>query len=150
MSRLNLNKTVKWRLLGRLLLGVGMIFAAVSLSFAADDKNFLKWAVGIVGFFDQIKAFVQVVATVIGMWFVYSALQLFRKHHTTQGAQGEHVKHGSGHLLLGVFLMCLVRGIQMLQNTLGKDLGDGVKNKFVVNESIFSGNTPSPDPKTDD
>ena len=149
MSILNINKMINWRLIGRLLLGVGMIFAAVSFSFAADgggSNDFAKWAKGIVVFFDQIKAFVQIVATVIGMWFVYSALQLFRKHHTTQGAQGEHVKHGSGHLLLGIFLMCLVPGIQMLQNTLGKDLGEGVTNKFVVKD-VLSGDVPDPDPK---
>ena len=101
-------KKLKQIKLGKLLIGIILLLASFSLCYATDPStdvhNFKDWATSMIGFFEQIKAFVQIVATVVGMWFVYSALQLFRKHHTTQGAQGEHVKHGAGHLLLGIFL----------------------------------------------
>ena len=126
----------------KLILGLIMLSGTVALSYADTTgtvHNFKDWASGIVSFIEQIKTFIQIIATLIGMWFVFSALQLFRKHHTTQGAQGEHVKHGAGHLILGICLICLVPGIQMLQSTFGNDLGEGVKSAFSVDSNIFNG-----------
>ncbi len=128
----------------KFLIGVFLLTLTCAISYADTPSGtvhkFGEWAQGIVTFFEQIKTFVQIVATVVGMWFVYSALQLFRKHHTTQGTQGEHVKHGAGHLVLGVFLMCLVPAIQMLQGTISKNMGqDGATKTFEVqDENIFS------------
>ncbi|WP_235826879.1 hypothetical protein [Facilibium subflavum] len=129
--------------LTRLLTGIILLVLSFGLGYAGDTggavHNFKDWATSMIDFFEQIKAFVQIVATVVGMWFVYSALQLFRKHHTTQGAQGEHVKHGAGHLLLGIFLMCLVPGIQMLQKTLSTNMGDQKSEQtFTVDSDIFN------------
>ena len=132
---------VKYGKYVKFLFGAVLLCLSVSLSYADGGETihgFGDWAKGIIVFFEQIKTFIQIVATVVGMWFVYSSLQLFRKHHTTQGAQGEYVRHGSGHLLLGVFLMCLVPGIQMLQSTFTKNLGDGKVDAFTVkDQSIF-------------
>ena len=121
------------------------IFAIASTSTYAASTNgystndFKEWAEHLITFISQIEYFVQVVATLAGMWFVYSGLQLFRKHHTTQGAQGEHLKNGSGHLLIGVLLMCLVPCIQMIQSSIMTDAGDkSAQTMFSVNENALS------------
>ncbi len=114
-----------------------------TISYAADPTpasgDFKAWATGIITFFSQIKTFISIVATLVGMWFIYSAIQLFRKHHN-QGAQsqGEHIKNGGGHLVLGVLLTCLVPGIQMFQSTISKNMGDSKAfQEFTVDQDIF-------------
>ncbi|WP_119344832.1 hypothetical protein [Facilibium subflavum] len=130
----------------KMLAGLALFGISISLSYAGDSggatslvHNFKDWAQGIMSFISQIEYFIQIIATLVGMWFVFSALQLFRKHHTTQGAQGEHVKHGSGHLLLGVFLICLVPGIQMMQATFSKHMGiDGSSPTFKIDSNSLT------------
>ncbi|MBK2124411.1 hypothetical protein [Fangia hongkongensis] len=110
----------------KLALGSALICLTVGMSYAVgfSANGFTEWGRSMLGFFNQIKTFIQIIATVVGLWFIFSSLQLFRKHHTNQGAQGEHVKHGSGHLAIGIALVCLVPFIQMLQTTLGSDAGN--------------------------
>ncbi|WP_119328518.1 hypothetical protein [Cysteiniphilum halobium] len=123
---------------------VAILFLTCAVSYAAgptpgETGDFKAWAKGIITFFSQIKTFISIVATLVGMWFIYSAIQLFRKHHN-QGAQsqGEHIKNGGGHLVLGVLLTCLVPGIQMFQSTISKNMGntDSVQ-EFSVEKDIF-------------
>lgn len=128
------NKSVK--------IGLGVVIFAIAITGAYAEgysmHDFRTWAKHLIGFISQIEYFVQVVATLAGMWFVYSGLQLFRKHHTTQGAQGEHLKNGSGHLLIGVLLMCLVPAIQMIQSSIMSDAGNTSAQKvFTVDQSAL-------------
>ena len=128
--------------LKKLLVGLGMIGFSVGLSYADGSgtvHNFKDWAGHLIKFVSQAELFIQIISTLVGMWFVFSALQLFRKHHTQQGAQGEHVKHGAGHLILGVFLICLVPAIQMIQATLGSDMGDSsAETVFSVDQNALN------------
>ncbi|MBK2124618.1 hypothetical protein [Fangia hongkongensis] len=125
-------------------LSVAVFAIAITGAYAAStngysQNDFKEWAKHLIGFISQIEYFVQVVATLSGMWFVYSGLQLFRKHHTTQGAQGEHLKNGSGHLLIGVLLMCLVPGIQMIQGSIMSGAGEkNAQTMFTVNENALN------------
>ncbi|WP_233263318.1 hypothetical protein [Caedibacter taeniospiralis] len=119
-----------------------IFFLAMTCTISYADGttgDFKAWATGIITFFSQIKTFISIVATLVGMWFIYSAIQLFRKHHN-QGAQsqGEHIKNGGGHLVLGVLLTCLVPGIQMFQSTISKNMGKGDSvQEFTIDKDIF-------------
>ncbi|WP_151193851.1 hypothetical protein [Cysteiniphilum sp. JM-1] len=98
-----------------------MLILCCGICFADDTKGssdliavlqHLKQEIG------YIVGFIQVLAGGTGIWFVLSGLHLIRKHHTSQGAQGEHVKNGSGHLIIGVLLICIVPCVNLLQNSL--------------------------------
>ncbi|WP_440617325.1 hypothetical protein [Cysteiniphilum sp. 6C5] len=123
---------------------VAILFLTCAVSYAENTTtgttgDFKAWATGIITFFSQIKTFITIVATLVGMWFIYSAIQLFRKHHN-QGAQsqGEHIKNGGGHLVLGVLLTCLAPGIQMFQSTISKNMGDKKSfQEFTIEKDIF-------------
>lgn len=119
----------------RFAMGVLFFCLSIGLCYADDDtpkdpKAFYDWALHLLSVFGQIKSFLQVIALLLGMFFVFSALNHFRTHHSNQGAQGTHLKHGCGHLVIGIFLMCIIPGIQMLQQSITKDLGDGQYMKF--------------------
>ncbi|GGG05127.1 MULTISPECIES: hypothetical protein [Cysteiniphilum] len=134
-------KTINRSTIKKVCAVVAILFLTCAISYAADPTkgDFKAWATGIITFFSQIKTFITIVATLVGMWFIYSAIQLFRKHHN-QGAQsqGEHIKNGGGHLVLGVLLTCLAPGIQMFQSTISNDMGkSGSLQEFKINKNIF-------------
>ncbi len=134
----------KQRAVLKILLGLGLILLGIGMTFAGDDGggysngNFSAWAKNLVNVIGEVESFIQIVATLAGMWFVFSGLNLFRKHHTSQGAQVEHVKNGIAHMMIGVFLMCLVPAIQMIQSTIMSGAGESKAQKvFEVKSDNF-------------
>ncbi|WP_119342939.1 hypothetical protein [Facilibium subflavum] len=137
----------KKRFILRIVTGVLLLALGVGISFASQDSgggyaggDFQKWAGHLLKVVSQLEDFIQIVATLAGMWFVFSGLNMFRKYHTSQGAQGEHVKNGMGHIMVGIFLMCLVPAIQMLQSTIMTGAGDSGKQTFTVDSNALNSN----------
>ncbi|WP_151193499.1 hypothetical protein [Cysteiniphilum sp. JM-1] len=130
------NKAIKSLIIGNILflsvLGSSQAFAGYS------SGDWLSMAGNLWKQIQGMITFVQIIATLIGVWFCFHALQLFRKHHTSQGAQGENIKNAIGHAAVGVFLIGLIPMIQMLQSTVMKNAGDGESQKtFQINQGDF-------------
>lgn len=105
----------------------------------ATSGNFQSWANNLLSVFSQFEAFLMIAAVGIGLYFVFSGLMQYKKFHSASGAQGEHVKHGSGHLIIGVILICIVPAVQMLQATLMTGAGaSDSQSLFTVNASALS------------
>lgn len=126
--------------------GLALIMGTVGGALAADEgytSNSLTDVLkDIAGHVVSIEGFLSIIATCAGMWFVFSGLNSLRKHHTSQGQQGEHVKHGVGHIAIGVLLIGLIPAIQLLQSTLLSKAGDASsKTNFSVESLIQSDST---------
>lgn len=143
MNKTIVKKTALTALLMAAFMGAAM--ADTSGGNLTTSGNFQAWAEGtLLPFIGQIKYFLQIVAMLVGMWFVLSGILLFRKSHTAQGAQGEHVKNGGGHLIFGVFLIGLVPLVQMVQSSLMMKAGNADNNiAFSVDEGALTATSAS-------
>lgn len=128
--------------IGLLAMFGGSAFAADTGSTTYSTGNFQTWANNLLSVFSQFEAFLMLAAVGIGLYFVFSGLMQYKKFHSASGAQGEHVKHGSGHLIIGVVLICIVPAVQMLQSTLMTGAGNtSSQSLFTVDSSALSGGT---------
>ncbi len=124
----------------KIITGLAILCSSLGAAYAVEGysaNGFTGWTRNVIAEIYQIEYFLQVVATVVGMWFVFHGLQLFRKHHTSQGAQAEHLKNGSGSLLIGVLLICLIPAVQMVQSTLMTGAGNvDSQQAFTISDTV--------------
>ena len=134
---------MKKQLITKSLLGLGLM-AALSTAALADTGstaystgNFANWASQLLLVFQQFQTFIMYAAIVIGLVLIFSGLMSYRKYHTSQGAQGEHIKNGSGHIIIGVLLTGIVAVVQMVQGTVLTGAGTDT-NGFTVDTTTLT------------
>jgi hypothetical protein len=129
----------------RFVLGVALVAGGVLFSTCsyAADKNFTDWALSMIRFIDQMKYFVSVVATIGGMWFVFTGLSDLKNHHSNKGNNGDYVRHGTGKCFIGACLIGIVPMTQMIGSTVTKDAGSATTDFHVDPISKFAPLEPS-------
>ncbi|MCF6764390.1 hypothetical protein L3V82_01310 [Thiotrichales bacterium 19S3-7] len=132
---------MKKQLIAKSLLGLGLMAglstAALADTTAYSTGNFANWAGQLLLVFQQFQTFIMYAAIVIGLVLIFSGLMSYRKYHTSQGAQGEHIKNGSGHIIIGVLLTGIVAVVQMVQGTVLTGAGTDT-NAFSVDTSTLT------------
>lgn len=135
---------MKKQLIMKTMLGLGLMGALSSAALADtfSTGTFQTWATGMMTTFSQASTIAYGTALTIGIFCIMLGLMAWRKAHTAQGAQGDHVKNGGGLIAIGIFLVSLVPLTQMLQATLMSGAGTD-QSMFTVDTTIDGGSTPS-------
>jgi len=137
---------MKKQLIMKSMFGLGLM-GGLSTAALADtggsfsSGNFQTWATNMMTTFSQASTIAYGAALTIGIFCIMLGLMAWRKAHTAQGAQGDHVKNGGGLIAIGIFLVSLVPLTQMVQATLMSGAGTD-QSMFTVDTTITdSGNT---------
>jgi len=126
--------------------GLGLMGALSSAALADtgggsfSSGNFQTWATNMMTTFSQASTIAYGTALTIGIFCIMLGLMAWRKAHTAQGAQGDHVKNGGGLIAIGIFLVSLVPLTQMVQATLMSGAGTD-QSMFTVDTSISDSGT---------
>ena len=123
----------------------GVMFSSVSYAdVAGQTRDFTSWSLRMMQFIEQIKYFVSIVATIGGMWFLFTGLADLKKHHHGNNAsQGNYVSNGLGKCATGAIMIAIVPMMQMLTATVSAGAGTGKINNDVTPYSELVPITPA-------